>query len=263
MRTNYEERRQARLERYAELAEKNEKKSNAAHREFRKHLDMIPLGQPILVGHYSEKRHRAHIRKTDRIMERGIEADRKAKYYKRKAASVEAYAISSDDPEAVRKLKERLNQATKTHEWMKSANRIIRKHKADPGKCVPEIVALGMSEETARRLLEPDCLNRIGFADYQLQNSNANIRRMKQRLEQLEKLESMEDTEEQIGEIRIVQNATENRTQIYFPGKPSEDIRGKLKRAGFRWYRTGGCWQRHLSTHALWKAQDIAKEAGE
>lgn len=40
--------------------------------------DMIPFGQPILVGHHSERRHRNHLDKIDNTMRRGVEAHREA-----------------------------------------------------------------------------------------------------------------------------------------------------------------------------------------
>jgi hypothetical protein len=142
---------------------------------------------------------------------------------------------------------------------MKKANRLIVKHKGDPKKCVPALMAEGMSEEQAKAAIDPDPMGRSGFPSYALQNNNANIRRMKQRLAKLKVLESMETTREEIGEVEIVQNAEDNRTQIFFPGKPSDAVRGYLKQNGFRWYRMGKCWQRHLSTWALSRARDAAK----
>lgn len=45
---------------------------------------MIPMGQPILVGHHSEGYHRRHIGRMNSNMEKGLEELKKAEYYERK-----------------------------------------------------------------------------------------------------------------------------------------------------------------------------------
>jgi hypothetical protein len=54
-------------------------------------------------------------------------------------------------------------------------------------------------------------------------------------------------------------DAEANRTQIIFPGKPSAEIRTKLKRAGFRWSPSESAWQRHLSEGAKWEAERVVR----
>lgn len=51
--------------------------------------DMIPMGQPILVDHYSAPRHRSHLRKIDTNMRKGVEAHREAQAEESKARSAE------------------------------------------------------------------------------------------------------------------------------------------------------------------------------
>jgi hypothetical protein len=69
----------------------------------------IPLGQPILVGHHSEGRHRRAIERYDNQMRKNIEDAEKAKYYEEKAERLENNTvISSDNPEAINLLKEKL-----------------------------------------------------------------------------------------------------------------------------------------------------------
>jgi hypothetical protein len=75
-----EARREARAEQRAEgLTLKAERKGNeaaAAFGQFRQTLDAIPFGQPILVGHHSERGHRAALKRADRAIGRSAEADR-------------------------------------------------------------------------------------------------------------------------------------------------------------------------------------------
>ena len=50
--SDYHERRESRIERFKELAEKNRNLSNQALDQAHKMADVIPFGQPILVGHH-------------------------------------------------------------------------------------------------------------------------------------------------------------------------------------------------------------------
>lgn len=52
--------------------------------------DMIPMGQPILVGHHSERGHLAHVNRMDANMRKGIEESEKAEYWRGKIAWHEA-----------------------------------------------------------------------------------------------------------------------------------------------------------------------------
>lgn len=117
-----------------------------------------------------------------------------------------------------------------------------------------------MLGEKGLKLFEPDFCGRVGFPDYELTNNNANIRRMKQRLEQVEKLASIVSSEEKIGDVIIRQNADITRTQIIFPDKATAlSVKDKLRAHGFVWSPTEGAWQRLLSNSALYHAREIAK----
>ena len=64
MKSNYEERKQNRLEAYQNLAAKNESLSTSLWKQSDKMASVIPMGQPILVGHHSEKRDRNYRERT-------------------------------------------------------------------------------------------------------------------------------------------------------------------------------------------------------
>lgn len=81
-----------RADRRAEWAEKAERRSEAAFSGVRRLADSIPLGQPILVGHHSERRARADCRRIDNGMRRGVEEAAKAAYHRDRAAAAEATA---------------------------------------------------------------------------------------------------------------------------------------------------------------------------
>lgn len=56
MSQDYYERQEARRERYELRAERARQESDAAARQAEKIASIIPMGQPILVGHHSEER---------------------------------------------------------------------------------------------------------------------------------------------------------------------------------------------------------------
>lgn len=122
----YEDRLNARRERYLEKVEAAEKSANGCFQASRDATTFIPLGQPILIGHHSEKRHRADLARSERPMRQGIEANDKADYYCDQAAAVGREGISSDDERAVEKLKDKQAKLEARQERMKTANPAFR-----------------------------------------------------------------------------------------------------------------------------------------
>jgi hypothetical protein len=249
---DYEERKQARIDRLSDLANKNRKLSNQKASTAHKMLDVIPMGQPILVGHHSEQRDRNYRNRIDNTFRKACELDKKADYYEQKAeAAINNNNISSDDPEAITKLKAELEQAEGLQSKMRAFNKCLRSKDNDG------MLALGFSQSQIAKLSEPDFCGRLGFPDYALTNNNSKIRRIKSRIEYLEKLRGQTSKEVVIGEIKILDNIELNRIQIIFPDKPDDEIRGLLKRQGFRWCPSEGAWQRQRSNSAIYAARVI------
>lgn len=172
-----------------------------------------------------------------------------------KIRSVGTGGISSDDPQAVEKLEAKLAALEKHQELMKAANVAIRMK--DPTEGDAKLAELGYTPEDIAKLREPDFCGRIGYPAYLLQNNNANIRRIRGRIEELKK--RSENTPEgwEFDGGRVVVNTTENRLQIIFDGKPDADIRTELKGEGFRWAPSQGAWQRQLTDNAMRAARRL------
>lgn len=172
-----------------------------------------------------------------------------------KIRSVGTGGISSDDPQAVEKLEAKLAALEKHQELMKAANVAIRMK--DPTEGDAKLAELGYTPEDIAKLREPDFCGRIGYPAYLLQNNNANIRRIRGRIEELKK--RTENTPEgwEFDGGRVVVNTTENRLQIIFDGKPDADIRTELKGEGFRWAPSQGAWQRQLTDNAMRAARRL------
>jgi hypothetical protein len=97
---NFKERQEAKKEHYEEKAEKNHAAADAEFEHGRKMADQIPFGQPILVGHHSEKADRRFRSKISRSTEKAIELKDKARHYDDKVKSIERNTyIIKDDPE--------------------------------------------------------------------------------------------------------------------------------------------------------------------
>ena len=253
MKHNFEQRRKNRIDYANEQAEKNKQKGDALYDHAKEMASAIPLGQPILVGHHSEKRDRNYRDKIHNTFGKAFEAMAKAKHYEQKAGTIaDNDAIFSDDPQALNKLREKLTQLQTSQEFMKAVNKCIRNKDREGFLKLPH-ATLALWEE----LSKPDVMGDIGFAAYSLQNNNANISRIKKRIALLEKVTAKPTAKIVINGVRLLQNVEANRVQLFFPSIPAKEVRKKLKQNGFRWCRSEGAWQRHLTPLAVNLAKDL------
>lgn len=74
-----------RAERFEDYSGKRIADANAAHDTFKAITDHIPLGQPILVGHHSERRARKDAERIDNAMRRAVKMWDTADYWKARA----------------------------------------------------------------------------------------------------------------------------------------------------------------------------------
>lgn len=81
----------------------------------------IPFGQPILVGHHSESRHRKTIERANRAFEKSMEEEAKADDYKRRADYWEKRSekIDLSMPESLEYFKFKIEEAEKIHQFLK------------------------------------------------------------------------------------------------------------------------------------------------
>lgn len=214
----------------------------------------FPVRQQEKRGNVADKRRDEWLKWNEQTL------DRLRRTYNPRLAS---RVISSDDSEAITKLQAKIEEAEATQELMKKANAIIRKAKLSDEEKIAELVKLErISEKTARELLKPDYISRKGFADYMLTNNSANIRRMKERIVQLEREQAKAGGDDQeINGVTISENTSNNRLQLFFPGKPAVEVRTKLKANGFHWSPTEGAWQRQLNESARWAAKRVLEDA--
>lgn len=258
---DYEQKQADRKARLEARADKTRQQAEVIYKEARRMGEAIPFGQPILVGHHSEGRDRRYRGRIHDKFGQSFALEGKANHYDQKAASVGTGGISSDDPDAVQKLKAQLEGCKQSQEMMKAANKAIRAGK-NPAEKLANLQNVGYSEDQARDLIQPDFCGRVGFPAYSLSNNSANMRRIELRIKDLER--SLEaEAVEVVGKIYTYkEDPEENRAMFLFEGKPAADVRAILKRHAFHWSpgRDGQPWVRKLTASGRGAAECVRKQ---
>lgn len=166
--------------------------------------------------------------------------------------------ILSGDAQAIELLEEKLESLKETQEMMKAVNKAVKKK--DTVKGDEELKDMGYSEEQIKKFREPDFLGRIGFPSYALQNNNANIKRVENRLNSLKKAKEAGTQESENKFFKVVENTEIMRLQLFFDGKPEDKVRDILKKHGFKWSPKNGSWQRQLTENAKYALTRVIKE---
>lgn len=175
--STYRERREAKAERLRLWADGREAKADAASKTAQRIGDAIPFGQPILVGHHSERGHRRDIARIDGAMRASVENGRTADRMRERADNIEraaAGAIYNDDADALERLAEKLAKLEAKRERMKAANAAYRKeHRA-------ALKAMNAYERSQA----------VPFPSYAISNLGGVITNTRKRIEQLSRPET-------------------------------------------------------------------------
>jgi hypothetical protein len=168
------EKRERRAERLAEWGAAREAKQSALNEAARadEAATGIPFGQPILVGHHSERRRRKAIDRIDRNMRAAVENSRKAESMAARAENIRAatdHAIYDDDPDAIERLQAKLASLETERERRKQANAAYRREHREALK------AMSAYERSQA----------VPFPSYSLSNLSGTITTTRQRIERL------------------------------------------------------------------------------
>ena len=246
---DYEKKKQNRIDRYRELADKARAQSDDYSKQSHDMASVIPFGQPIHGA--ADRRYREKIGKK---MEQSLAAAEKADYYEYKAEAAERNtAISSDDPDAIDKLTEKLEKLQTLHTYMKNVNAYYRKYGTCRGMD-------GITDEQADQYDEDVKSGRswgMPFPSYALSNNNQEIHRLQNRLRRLKESRENGFTGWEFDGGKVVADQESNRLQVFFDDIPDESVRSDLKGRGFRWARSVGAWQRQLTYAAVCAASFI------
>ena len=252
---DYEAKKQARIDRYRDKADKARAESESLHKQSNDMLSAIPPGQPLLVDHYSYKSDKRYRDRAAHKMEQSIEASEKAAYYDQKARAAENNtAISADDPEAVSKLKDKLDKLKNKQSLMKQVNAYYRKHQTCRG-C--DAVSPERAAELDNSMENAYSWEKAPFPSWALSNNNAEIRRIEKRIAVLEQKQEVGFQGWEFDGGRVEANMDANRLQVFFDEIPPQDVRSDLKSNGFHWARSTGAWQRQLTGNAIYAASRI------
>lgn len=231
--------------------------------------DAIPLGQPILVGHHSEKRARRDAAKIRAGFEKAAALEDKAAGLERAADSVGTAGISSDDPGALEKLARKAEELEKLRKLEVRTNARIRQEAAkvraktgrDPGHDehvqIVHAVTTGDAVVFLDRLLA--AANAFPWLPQIGDGTQVELRRTRERIAELEERRSEPAREPRAFAGGVVEDDAEgNRVRIVFDAKPGKPTIAVLRSRGFVWSPSRGAWQRMRSSQAWHAALAIA-----
>lgn len=182
-------------------------------------------------------------------------------------ALVSRQAIRLGDAGAAERLTEKIDKLEAFQAIMREANKVVRSwrnKKITSEEAIDELMGFdGISERSAQKLLQPDFCGRYGFADYELSNNGANIRRLKERLVDVQRLAERDAETEGAGREwtfeggTVVEDVTANRYQIFYPGKPAPEVIAQLKQHGLRWAPSIGAWQAYRTPQGAYSVTQL------
>jgi len=219
-RIDYEERKQARIDRLNAAADNARQESNRQSQRSHDLVKDIPFGQPNIIGRPALPRLRE---KSINAIEKSIESGKKADYYADRAESAESNkAISSDDPEALDKLHEKLEALEAKREYIKAFNKEARKNGTEPAPW------------------------------YELPYTGKAIKDVKDRIAKLEAIDDMPAELIEFDGGEIESDPDTNRVMVRFDERQPDEVIDKFKANGFKWAPSVGAWQR-LRSPGAWR----------
>ena len=255
-RSDYEERRAARIDRLHAAADKAEERSTQYSKESDRMMEAIPFGQPIITGRGARTRADINYReRAGRKMDHAVEESSKAAYYADRAKTAESDSIiSSDDPEAVVKLRKKVESLESAKAEMKRINAFYRKHGTCKG-C--EELDDDHAAELDESMKHAYSWETAPYPSYELTSVNQRIKAAKDRIARLERTDRMPDQTIPFDGGEIVVSSEVNRVQIRFEERQGADMTEKLHRYGFHWAHSEKAFQRLKSPNALWAAKQV------
>jgi len=150
---NVQERAKQKAERYAQWAASADKKSTQYYEASNEGKGFLSLGEPIKIGHHSEKRHRALIERNWNRMGKCVEMSKKSDLHEQKAAywADKADTINLSMPESLEYFEFKLEQAKTKHEGLKNGS-IPRSHSFSLTYAKKDVNELEDKVKTAKRL---------------------------------------------------------------------------------------------------------------
>ena len=162
--------------------------------------------------------------------------------------------ISREDPNAIEKLNVKLDECERLQDKMKEVNAYYRKYGNVEG--CPALTAeegLRLAEDMRGRYP----IHTQPYPQYALTNNNAEIRRLKKRIEEISHDKEVGFVGWQFEGGEAVANDELCRLQLVFDEKPTEEQIYLLKLNGFKWSPNNRAWQRQLNQSAIYAADRL------
>lgn len=225
-------------------------------------------GQPMLPGHHSYRTDRNRRRKNGEKWDRGIAKQKDADELDRRAKAVGSAGVASDDPEAVRKLREKLAWIDSQRAKIKKVNGIVRKFAPkqrpgddyDPEALTAALQDAGIDDALIREVLKRDFTGRVGIEQWVLENKTKEARRITKRIEELEALNEATsgDVEWSGPDWEMWVDTTAGRIFLEIEGRLTRDSFADIRRAGgFNWSRKERRYVRKVTANALRSAESL------
>ena len=163
--------------------------------------------------------------------------------------------IRQDDPQAIPKLEKKLAGLEKAQETMKAVNAYYRKHGTLDG--CPHLSPENL-EKLKAAMVSGWHYEKKPFQSWELSNNNAEIRRIRQRIDSLTRAKETVYVGWEFEGGHVEANREQSRLQVFFEDKPDAEARQQLKEHGFRWAPSVGAWQRLLNGNAYYAADRIS-----
>ncbi|WP_288960555.1 DUF3560 domain-containing protein [uncultured Sulfitobacter sp.] len=120
------ERAQMKADRLDAIADKRATEASAYHRRANELSRAFDMGQPILVGHHSERKARKTQERMHNAMDKAVKAHRQIDYWNYRAQGVEAYANMKNDPRVrARRIKKLLAELRDLQRGINSAHKAL------------------------------------------------------------------------------------------------------------------------------------------
>jgi hypothetical protein len=160
-------------------------------------------------------------------------------------------AISSDDPNVIQKLTEKLDACKHEQAYMKEVNAYFHRY----GSCkgfpdMPDVAAAKLDDGVRNGY----SWNKQPYPSYLLTNNNAEIKRLERRIKDITRTREVGFSGWEFEGGRAEVNTEANRLQLFFADRPDENRRAQLKHRGFKWAPSQGAWQRQLTANAVYAA---------
>ena len=224
----YRERREAKIEKLREWAEKRENAANQVLKSGEKYR-----------GDYAFNTQPGHIPERARLIasqDRAFESLKKAEGMEARADGIATQldrSVYSDDVNAIEALEARIAEREKKRDRMKHVNALYRK--AD----VAALADLGLDYEAIKAKIDKAySWEKAPYVGWELTNLGATIRADKERIKQIQAMQAR--TEKAAAAPHGVLIEGTDYVRVTFPEKPDRAIINDLKAAGFYW--GSGSW---------------------